>query len=33
LAVYTLDPASQLVTSHSQEGLDALPPERLAHEY
>jgi DNA-binding CsgD family transcriptional regulator len=30
---YTLDPASLLVTSHFQEGLDALPPEWLAHEY
>jgi DNA-binding CsgD family transcriptional regulator len=30
---YTLDPASLLVTSHYQEGLDELPPEWLAHEY
>src|SRR5215217_8578138 len=30
---YTLDPASLLVTSHFQEGLDELPPEWLAHEY
>ena len=30
---YTLDPASLLVTSHFHEGLDALPPEWLAHEY
>jgi DNA-binding CsgD family transcriptional regulator len=30
---YTLDPASLLVTSHFHAGLDALPPEWLAHEY
>jgi DNA-binding CsgD family transcriptional regulator len=30
---YTLDPASLLVTSHFQEGLDELPPEWLAREY
>jgi DNA-binding CsgD family transcriptional regulator len=30
---YTLDPASLLVTSHFHDGLDALPPEWLAHEY
>jgi DNA-binding CsgD family transcriptional regulator len=30
---YTLDPASLLVTSHFQEGLDELPREWLAHEY